>query len=329
MPSGFRTEDGVDFNEVYYDGIVPMLQRYNEVDGRPDFRELLCEDADEKIKSTILATTDRMQKLAPNQTPDSIKTEIGRYQGLSEFYGTGQTRTWDYLRNAKADDILRDQANIFTADKETIHDTIVKAVLVNPAVAPTAVSGALYNGYYETYEGIATPPKYKTNSFQAGHIHYVTSGATSFALNDFDAAETHLREHGVKGDLLAIMHNDQWTQIKGLAAWTASGAISNPITDKIAVEGFVDKMSGWNIIVDDSMPTGYVLWTVYSQGGRLMKFHESNNGSFRGLLIIEGSAKYPLVGSYYFRFFNPKVYRRDMAVAMQITNNADYTNPTL
>lgn len=327
---GFQTIDGVDFNEVFYNGVVPRLERYNDpMAARPDFRELLCSDEDEKIKSTIIYSNDMMQNLAPNQTPDSITTAIGRYQGISKFYGTGITRTWDYLRNAKAEDVLRDQDNVMRADKETIHDAIMKALLLNPAAAPSNTQGALYNGYFETYEGISTPPKYKTNSFNSNHNHYIVSGGTSFVLDDFDAMETHLNEHGVKGDRLAIMHNDQWTQIKGLAAWTATGAISNPITDKVAVDGFVDKMSGWNIIVDDSVPSGYVIGTVYSQGDKLMKFHEPDNPTFRGLIVVPGNANYPLVGSFYFRFFNPKIFKREMAVCMQITNAGSYTNPTL
>lgn len=328
MPTGFTTSDGIDFNEVYYDSIVPSLQRYNE-DEQNDFRAILCADDDERIKNTILNTTDVMQKLASNQTPDMIKMARGRYQGLTEFYGTGYAYTFEFMKDAKASDVEDLQAKMFKVDRNTIKSTIMKAVMNDPGNTLGATQGALWNQYFETYEGITTPPNYKSNTFASSHTHYAFSGATTIALDDFTAAEAHIREHGGEGTLVAFINSAQRKQVQDLAGWTTSGTISNPITDIISTTGNFTQLLGWTIVIDDTIPAGFIFFAMYDDLnlGKLARFHEPNNPSFRGLQIIPGpNPNYPLIGAYYFRFMGVKVFNRGNAVAMKLHGSA-YSNP--
>ena len=329
---GMTTIDGIDYNEVYYDAIVPSLERYNEQEVN-DYRTLFTADDDERLKNINIPGSNKMQKLSVLQTPDNIKIARGRFQGVTEFYGTAYQYTWDWLKDAKASDLIDLQAEMLATDRRTIKETVLKSMVVNPGNSGSYLhaDGAFWNTYFDQYEGVANPPAHKTNTFASSHTHYVVSGAAAITLDDFTSAEQHLREHGVSGNLVCFIHSSQKKTIQDLAGWTTSGSTRSPIMDAVAVEGWVARIAGWDIVVDDSIQANYVLFTVYDEAklGKPVRFIEPNNASFRGLLLVEGpNPNYPLIGAYYMRFMGSKVFNRSAGLAMEIAVSGSYTNPT-
>jgi len=328
MPQGFTTLDGVDFNEVFYGTLLPVLDVYN-TEGADMFRDLLTAQGDEKIKKLIVPSSMRLQKTAFEETPNAVKITFGRWQALVENYKTGHVYQRSFLMYARMDDIERLHAEAIAEDNRTIKREVLFETMNDPAVAPTEYKGALWNGYYASNEGISTPPKWETNSFSSTHNHYVTSGGSALAEADFDTARQHMTEHGVAGQWLCYMHTNQGNQLSSLLGITGSG-IASSVKDELAMNGYLSRFKGWDVFVTDQIPSGYVLWTCNQVNGRkLAAFVESDNASFRGFSILPGydNPSFPLIGAHYERNFNIKVLDRSAAVAMQITTSASYTNP--
>lgn len=328
MPIGFQTLDGIDFNEVFYGILLPVLDVYS-AEGEDLFRTLLTANGDEQIKKLIVPSTLRLQEMAGNMTPDAVKVIFGRWQSLVRNFKTGVMYSNEYLMYARQADIARLHAEAIAEDQRTIKRETLKEVMNNPAAAPTVWKGALWNGNYASDEGITAPPAWETNTFSSTHTHYVINGATGLAEADFDTARQHMSEHGVAGQWLAFMHTDQGNQLSKLLGITGSG-IASEVRDEMARNGYLTKFKGWDVFATDQVPSGYILWTAdMGVAGKLAAFVESDNVSYRGFNLLPGNVdpNFPIIGSFYSRWFNVKILNRSAAVAMQIKATGSYTNP--
>jgi len=329
---GLKTTDGNDLNTVYYDYIIPIIQRYNE-DNVSDFRALLSYDEDEKVKNYYLPEAGRMQKLEQDYgMPDYRTFNKGKFQHDTAKYGDAFRYTETFLKDASTLDIIRFTQELLIRDKETIKFELLKALIASGTSA-----NSLYNGVYGTYEGISAPPTYGANTFAAGHNHYVGNNYASgtIQLTDITLAKKHIAEHGTTGQFVGFINSTQTQEIANLATFVYSSdvnKIANPISDKIAVDGFVGRLLGVDFIETEEIPSGYVLIGKFTENdlGKILAFVQPNDASWRGLQLIPAAARpdYPLVGASARRFFSVAVKNRGSAYCFScVSGSSVYTSP--
>jgi hypothetical protein len=107
------------------------------------------------------------------------------------------------------------------------------------------------------------------------------------------------------------------------------GAI--PPTDFNGLQVLGSYGDAW-LIESHYVPSGYVI--VAATGGldsdmNPVGFREHVNTAYHGLRHIPGRGPYRLQDSFYARGFGVGVRHRGAAVAMQVTENASYTPPTI
>ena len=86
------------------------------------------------------------------------------------------------------------------------------------------------------------------------------------------------------------------------------------------------------LIESHYVPSGYVI--VAATGGldsdrNPVGFREHTNPAYSGLRHIPGANRYALQDSFYARGFGTGVRHRGAAVVMQVTDDANYTAPTI
>lgn len=325
MAQGFMTKDGIDYNEVWH-GLLPVVDRYNERD-RTDIETLLANRNDESLKKYALKNSNGFKKLGEVEHPDRQKIAWGKLMKVTTKLGTAYGYDWEFLKDASADDIRKLQADILEQDREMIKSLLLETCLKSS-------TDGFYNAAFDTLEGIAAPPSYGQNTFAASHTHYITAGGTSVTLPVCTTIRQHIREHGAPSSLVGfISGTDEGNIVNAMAPTTSTVYVSNPITDKVAVDGFIGMFGGINWIVTELMPAGYVLVVGTNPGVDNQKpatIIHPTNPSFRGLKLIEGSLPtYPLINSYYLHWAAAKVIHRGNGVACQLTASASYTDPTL
>ncbi|MGU3502593.1 hypothetical protein [Mycobacterium sp. C31M] len=90
---------------------------------------------------------------------------------------------------------------------------------------------------------------------------------------------------------------------------------------------------GGALLVESSfIPQGFVI--IAATGGansndNPVGFREHQNSAYHGLRVIPGVGPYPIQEHFYTRAFGTGVRHRGAAVAIQITNNANYTAPVI
>ena len=108
--------------------------------------------------------------------------------------------------------------------------------------------------------------------------------------------------------------------------------VSNPITDKFAIDGYISRMFGVDWIRTEIIPSGYTLIVEVAPNSarKVCRFVVPTNKSFVGLKLIPGARPdYPIIGSYYLEFCGARVWDRGAGVAIQIHASTSYTDPTI
>lgn len=329
MPAGYRTLDGIDFNDLWYGGagIAAAVDQYIAVD--LPIISALAMPWPEKIMKYAIGEKNGFQVLAPGVRPDRKLITMAAQIPTVTKYGYGVGTDLDTLRRSTGREVAIDLNRPMAEDPENVFLQMLKVMLTDPGTNNAGYGW--WNGQFATEEKLTTPPRYQQNTFAAAHNHYYTSGAASIALPVITKAKQTIRHHGHKGRILCFLNSTERQALEDLASFTGN-IIRSPISDKVAVEGFDDTFAlvGTDFYVTEMMPASYLLFVEGQQGEteRPLTFYEPEN--MRGLQLHPGpSADYPLIEAFFDRWFGVKVARRGAGAAVQITAAASYTNPTL
>ncbi|KKN63873.1 hypothetical protein LCGC14_0497510 [marine sediment metagenome] len=246
-----------------------------------------------------------------------------------EDFELGFAFTKKGIQDATAGELKETHSEALRADQRLMAKRFFKTALSPGSGAASRSLGSV--GWWDANMAVATlaaPPKWKGNSFTVTHDHFDVSGAAALALSDFNALKKDIREHGYTGPLMLFMHTDQVEECENLAGWTTAMTPVS-IIETVATMGFdaVKQFQGFTIVIDDWMPSGYLLGVESKI--RPITMRNPLNKSAKGLKLWEGPySAYPLQEAYYGHRFDMAVCHRGAGAVRQITADASYTTPT-
>ncbi|HSE46339.1 MAG TPA: hypothetical protein VLA89_13520 [Gemmatimonadales bacterium] len=331
MPQGYRTMDGIDFNDIWYGGagIQAAVDLYRRVE-LPIITSLAMPWPETLMKYGI-SNRNGFQPLGPGERPNRKTIEIATMYPDVQKYGYGVGTDLDTLRRSTGREIMLDLNRPMQEDPENVLTVFLQTMLNGPDAQTNNSKYSFYNGQYATEEKITAPPVYQQNTFSSNHTHYLAKSG-GLASTDFTDMKQTIREHGHKGGLAAFINSNGVQQLEDLAAFTQASIIRSPVTDQVAVAGFNDVFTIWGITFHSTemMPNDYVLVVETSpvETGRPLVMYEPAN--MRGLTMHPGPANdYPLIESFWDRWFGVKVFQRGAGAVLYYGHSTSYSTPTL
>jgi hypothetical protein len=347
-----RTTDGVDYNELWAEFQETIRIQNAE-------RQLIIQ----YLSFPVTSLTESVTQLSSSRFERA--TEFGEPRGVRQkpkafflgydfdWYDIAARFTWRYLLDATSAQVEAIHASVLDADNQLVFTKVLEALYNNENrtadIEDQEVNVyALYNG-----DG-TTPPRYKTNTFDGTHNHYLVSGAAAITPGDLDDLYEHLRHHGYGAEngvnQVVAVNSREGKVIRGFritngATYDFIPAAGEP-TDRLLEPGQVifgnqpsSTFRGLNVIgkyghqlivEDDLFPAGYVV--VIGTGG---PENLNNPVGIRqhpaapGLRLVKGrDADYPLTDSFYQRGIGTGIRQRGGAAVMQIKASGTYTPPS-
>lgn len=272
-----------------------------------------------------------------------------------EWYDLAARFTWKFLADANRSQVDAINSMALEADNRLMFTKVMDA-LFNKENRLADINGQQDVNVYALYNADGTvPPKYKSNTFDGTHTHYLTSGAATIDSGDVDTLVEDLHSHGYSkqnGYTVAIMVNHREANV--IRTFRVANGDTNDFVPSVGSAGMFlprdvelfggQPASSWRglnvigsygdalIVEEDTIPVGYTLG-IASGGsenlGNPVGLREHSNASMRGLRLVKGpNPDYPLIDSFYNRGFGTGIRQRGGAIVMQITASATYTTPT-
>jgi hypothetical protein len=349
-----QTIDGFDLNSIWNE-FQRAIQLVNAQ--RSALLRLLTFPVTANVERVPQISSANFEVASEYGEPRSLRP-VGSYFTLGydiQDYDLGSRFTWKFLRDAPASQVEAINAMVVEADNRNLYNKVMDA-LYNNVNRIASINGSDVN-VYSLYNADGTiPPKYKTNTFDGTHTHYLVSGAATVAYDDLDDMYEHLRHHGYSAEngvshLLCVNPQEAKTirtfRVSTGASYDFIPAVGAPpqllpIDQRVingdqppsSISGFpvLGRYGNWTIIFDDMFPAGYMAGLGSGGPDNLnnpVGLREHENPSFRGLRLVKGpNPDYPLVDSFYQRTFGTGIRQRGGAVMMQVKASGSYTVPT-
>lgn len=350
------TLDGVTF-EIIWDDLVNSLAMYNR--GAAEFLDSLCFRTTQIGLREVTPGSIRFERGTEYGRPDRQRQGAFRSRGLPlEKFAVATGWTRDALLDMTQAEIDAQHTSVLIADNSNIMNEILRAAFNDDSYtfedqrAGAVTVMPLYNGDSEV------PPMFEGRVFTAPHTHYSATGAmpspysannSNTVFNDSAAKVmlNALREHGHYGNITMFIATDLEDDVRALTdtngdpTFFENWAYNNPniqiapaSTRDTAVVGpeFIGVTNGMKVRVMTWMPLGYAFaWNSYGGNSRLSPFayREKENPFQRGLQLInpDGNDTYPVIDSFYERWFGIGVINRANGVVMY--RGAAYAEPTI
>lgn len=355
-----QTIDGVDLNAMW-DQYQATLGFWNQ--RKMGLVGLFTYPVTSLIENVPQVGKASFEKASEFGEPQAGKIKVEFIQLGYDFddYDVASRWTWRFLRDADARQVNAMHNAYLMADGDLVFRKVFEAIFDNRSRTADIREQAysvygLYNG-----DGMV-PPDYGTNTFSAGHNHYLVSGNAQIDSGDLEDALDHIEHHGYSiqnGTTLICLVNKAQAQV--IRTFRQGVPNSNSVTPQYDFipsdnqpplilpndQGLLGSRppSVWNglrvlgsyrdalIIEEMSIPEGYML-TFGSGGlgqlGNLVGLREHANPAYRGLRLIAGNQQgYPLVDSYYSRSFGTGVRQRGGAVVTQFKTTGGYDIPLM
>lgn len=345
--------DGYNLRELYGEFQASIAMQNRE---RTAIVSFISRPVTRPVESVTQLSSAKFERSTEYGEPRGIRQKPAKFSlGFDHgFYDLAIRYTWQFLANSTADQIRALNAAAIDADNRLIFTTVLEALFTNEN-RETDIQGREYP-VYSLYNGDGTvPPRYKSNTFDGSHNHYLTSGAIRVEPGDLDDLYEHLRHHGYGAEngvqQIVAVNSREGKEIRKFridngatydfipAQGQPVGLILQPgeqVSGSRAAAQYaglsVIGQYGYQLIVEDDLfPAGYV--TVIGSGGRdnllnPVGIREHENPALQGLKLVKGPDNdYPLTDSFYNRGLGTGISQRGGSAVMQITTNATYTPP--
>lgn len=331
MPKGYRTMDGIDLNDIWYGGagIAAAVDMYSAAD--LPLINALALPWPEQIMKYGISERNGFQVLGPGERPDRKIVTVATAYPVVTKYGYGVGTDLDTLQRSTGREIMLDMNRPMQEDPEHVLTRFLDKMMTDPGTSNAGYG--FWNGQFAAEEQLTAPPRYQQQTFVAGHSHYLTSATNSvLILNDLIAQKQTIRHHGSKGPILGFINSDTVQVLEKLAQFTSTSLIRSPITDAIAVQGFTDAFQLMGVIyhVSELIPANYVLMVESNSAETERPLIMYEPASMRGLRLHPGPQNdYPLIESFWDRWFGLKVFRRGAGASLFFgVHGGSYASPT-
>jgi hypothetical protein len=344
--------DGRNLNAMWRE-FQASLRLFNEE--RDSLLNLLTFDVTDPVETVYQPSGDEdFEEASEFGEPKGIRLGRPFQMGYGfTWWDIGARYTWMFLAESSAAQIEAINASVLEAGNR-LYFTRVMRQLFNPANSVATIDGNAYN-VYALYNADGTvPPRFRGQTFDGTHTHYITSGGAAIDSGDLDAMETHLWHHGYRltlgYQLVLMVHRNQANVIRGFKVAdgdtydfipnnnTGGGVVLPPNGGIIgqptgSVRGQIGTYGPWLVVEEDYIPTGYVLG--FATGGQqnlgnLVGIRQHANPGLRGLQLVKGRDNdYPLTDSFYRFGFGTGIRHRGAGVIMEITTDPTYDPPAL
>jgi hypothetical protein len=348
-----QTIDGFDLNTIWTE-FQAAISLVNEQ--RTTLTQLLTFPVTANVERVAQISQASFEKASEYGEPRALRP-AGSYFTLGydiDDYDLAARFTWKFLRDAPRTQVEAINSMAVEADNRLIYNKVMDS-LYNPTNRIASINGSDVN-VYALYNADGTvPPKYKTNTFDGTHTHYLVAGNAIVQSGDLDDMYEHVRHHGYSFENgvrhLVFVNPAQAKVIQTFrvatgASWDFipsagmpamflpkdvtifNGAQAPAVISGIPVVGSYGPMT---ILADDMFPAGYM--ALIATGGpqnlrNPVGFREHENASFRGLRLVKGATPdYPLIDSFYQRTFGTGIRQRGGSVIMQIKASGTYDIP--
>lgn len=272
------------------------------------------------------------------------------------WYDLANRYTWQFLADADQAQVTANNAAALQGHNELVFELVLSALYGGNVNREADIDGQIIavKGLWNA-DG-TVPPKYKTNTFDGTHNHYMVSGAAVIDSGDLDDLFEQLRHHGYdksngvqqivavnsrEGKVIRtfrVANGDTYDFVP--AAGEPVDSILDPgqqvsggarISSTFRGLRAIGTYGEMIIVEDDLFPVGYVL-NVGSGGAANLNnpvgIREHKNAALRGLRLVKGrDADYPLIDSFYNVGLGTGIRQRGGAAVMQIKASGSYAPP--
>jgi len=318
---GIRTIDNISANDLYN----KYLGWINEYNTSPEYVSEFISRVGVKIdKPNAVLSEAHLEFIesADLNMPDWQKAKEISLPVELKYYALGQAFSRRFINSSSSFELDERTKKAIAADQRLIMKKYFGTMLTKSATG-------FYHG--STY----TPPKYKNNSFNSSHKHYVMSnlgvGDAVWDIDDIRWVKEHILEHGYSALNLHLYANSSTIRdIEGWATWYAAAntTVQTPLTDKLSTEGFAQGVSieGFVLHHEEWIPDDYMLFLSQDEPCVAERVHL--NPSARGLMLIPGkNSNCQLEDSYYERAVGTAVIAKGAGVVMYNTTGSSWVNP--
>lgn len=353
------TSDGIDLNALW-NSFAESISIYNEA--MDDLIELLTYPVTTPIEPVVQIGELTFEEASEIGVPRGAGLPIEVFQMGYDLrhYDKRNVFTWMFLADADARQVEAIHEAVLWADKRLVFRKILEALFDNRTRRANIRTQAysvypLYNG-----DGVA-PPRFKNNTFDESHNHYMISSNSTLDSSDLDDLLEQITEHGYSpqaGTMFLLLANKAETDVirtfrRGVvnnngatAAYdfipsptqpamilpNAEGLLGNqpaPLFGNLPVIG---SYGFWHIVEEEYIPSGYLLGVGF--GGRFslanpVGLRQHANPAMQGLRILPGNyQRYPIIDGFYARSFGTGIRQRGGAAIMQVKASGTYDIPT-
>lgn len=274
-----------------------------------------------------------------------------------KWYDSAIRYTEAFLRDATSGEVSALHANALEADNRLVFKQTLRALLTKTTIStrPTNEDGAIIYALWDG-ESDALPPAFAGREFSAGHNHYLTTQSAQIDGVDLQDLINTVTEHGYgtsqNEQIILLVHPNQGEVIRSFRAGKEGpGGVVSPydfIPSELApafltsehvigqlppaMYGNLSVIGSYGkalVIEDYYVPTGYVIATAAGSGRTPLAMREHQRPEYRGMRLIPGERRYPLIDATYSRGFGVAVQRRGAAAVMQVTTSTSYTTPSI
>jgi len=318
---GIRTIDNVGASALY-EKYLGWIDEYNT---SPEY----VSDFIARVGVTIDKPTAVLSE-APFEFVESADLAMPDWQKASEvsipvdlrYYALGQAFSRRFIQANPSRALDERTKKAIAADQRLVMKKYFGAML--------AMSAA---GFY--HGSVYTPPRYKHNTFDSSHCHYLLSnldaGDAAWDIDDVRWVKEHILEHGYSALNLHLFANANTIRdIEGWATWTASETPTVPtkLADTLATEGFAQGVSieGFALHHEEWIPDDYMLFVSLDEPCVAERVHP--NPTARGLNLIPGrNANCQIEDSYYERAIGTAIVAKGAGVVLHNTTGAAWADP--
>lgn len=259
----------------------------------------------------------------------------GYFDVAYPLYQFGDRKGWTdiYLAKVTGDRISRELDDAILKDRTTMLKMLLRTLLdktngtyVDPDKGSLTIRRLANN------DGALTPPEHNGNTFASTHTHYVATNNATLATAHLQTMYDHLAEHGLNGDVILEVADQEVPLIQALTGFVAASdpRIDAPTGTSATVRGdrAIGRIKNMEVRNMGWMPDGY-MFAYDAAADPPVAVRQDPEGELQGFRLVRTEERYPLRNAFFRRRAGMGVRNRLNGVVTQIVASTTYTTPTI